>query len=86
MKEVLNNPVYKVHRLSLFYRVSLIQPGAVSTPINETMVSSGLGGLGSKSISDNPDVHEIDRKLSMYRDHDLEWSKCPSITAEDVRT
>eukprot|EP00057_Strongylocentrotus_purpuratus_P005330 XP_003730715.1 PREDICTED: retinol dehydrogenase 8 [Strongylocentrotus purpuratus] len=64
--------------------VSLIQPGAVSTPINETMVSSGLGGLGSKSISDNPDVHEIDRKLSMYRDHDLEWSKCPSITAEDV--
>ncbi|XP_041477412.1 retinol dehydrogenase 8-like [Lytechinus variegatus] len=64
--------------------VSLIQPGGVITPMGETMIAKDLGGAGSKGISDHPDVHEIDRKLSRYRDHDLEWSKCPSITADDV--
>ncbi|XP_030848462.1 retinol dehydrogenase 8 [Strongylocentrotus purpuratus] len=64
--------------------VSLIQPGGVISPIGDTMIANDLGGVGSKGISDHPDVHEIDRKLSMYRDHDLEWSKCPSMTAEDV--
>ena len=55
----------------------------MKTPIMDAMIASDLGGHGSKGISDHPDVHEIDRKLSTYRDHDLEWSKCPAITADE---
>ncbi|XP_071491610.1 retinol dehydrogenase 8-like [Diadema antillarum] len=64
--------------------VSVIQAGGVRTSIMDTMVKMGMGGPGSKGVSDHPDVHEIDRRLSTYRDHDLEWSQCPAVSAEEI--
>ena len=60
----------------------MIEPGPVDTPIRETIVSLGLGGV--EHIQQNSDVDDLDKRLARYFKVESEYHGQPMQQPEEI--
>ncbi|XP_063958807.1 retinol dehydrogenase 8-like [Lytechinus pictus] len=62
--------------------VSVIEPGPVDTPIRETIISSGMGGV--EHILQTPDIDDLDKRLVRYFEVESEYHGHPMQQPEEI--